>query len=42
MERCARLLEAGADYLIFGFPDAETLEPLRLFMQEVAPKVGKS
>ncbi|MDO8532802.1 MAG: LLM class F420-dependent oxidoreductase [Dehalococcoidia bacterium] len=41
VERCGKLLEAGADYLIFGFPDADTLEPLRLFMEEVAPKVER-
>ncbi len=39
VERCAQLVKAGADYLIFSFPDAKTLEPLGLFMEEVAPKV---
>ena len=37
IERCAELLQAGVDYLIFSFPDADTLEPLRLFAEEVAP-----
>ena len=37
IERCQELVDAGAEYLIFSFPDAETLEPLRLFAEEVAP-----
>ncbi|MCS7207108.1 MAG: TIGR03560 family F420-dependent LLM class oxidoreductase [Dehalococcoidia bacterium] len=39
-ERCARLLEAGLDYLIFSFPDAPAVEGMVLFAQEVAPALG--
>ncbi|MBI4233192.1 MAG: LLM class F420-dependent oxidoreductase [Chloroflexi bacterium] len=41
-EACAQLLRAGLDYLIFSFPDAETLEPLQIFMEEVAPALAES
>ena len=37
IDRCQELMAAGVDYLIFSFPDAETLEPLHLFAEEVAP-----
>lgn len=37
IERCQALLDAGVEYPIFSFPDAETLEPLRLFAEEVVP-----
>lgn len=38
-EKCQQLLDAGLDYLIFSFPDAEALEPLHLFAEQVAPKL---
>jgi len=37
IERCQALLDAGVEYPIFSFPDAETLEPLHLFAEEVVP-----
>jgi F420-dependent oxidoreductase-like protein len=40
VEKCARLLEAGLDYLIFSFPNAQDGEPLALFAREVAPALG--
>ncbi|MFN3974399.1 MAG: LLM class F420-dependent oxidoreductase [Dehalococcoidia bacterium] len=40
VERCARLLEVGLDYLIFSFPDAPSPEGVALFAREVAPALG--
>ncbi|MSQ12070.1 MAG: LLM class F420-dependent oxidoreductase [Dehalococcoidia bacterium] len=40
IEQCQQLVDAGAEYPIFSFPDAETLEPLHLFAEEVAPKLN--
>lgn len=39
VEQCQRLIDAGVEYPIFSFPDAETLEPLQLFAEEVVPRL---